>query len=40
LGSLHWYTWIAFTGWVAVALAFYLMWGRNHSALNAHPNRR
>jgi APA family basic amino acid/polyamine antiporter len=40
LGSLHWYTWIAFTGWVAVALAFYLVWGRNHSALNAHPNRR
>ncbi len=34
LYSLHWYTWIAFTGWVAVALIFYLMWGRHHSALN------
>jgi amino acid transporter len=34
LFSLHWYTWIAFSGWVAVALTFYLMWGRRHSALN------
>ena len=32
--SLHWYTWIAFSGWVAVALVFYLVWGRRHSALN------
>jgi len=34
LVSLHWYTWIAFTGWVSVALIFYLVWGRHHSALN------
>ena len=32
--SLHWYTWIAFSGWVGVALVFYLLWGRHHSALN------
>jgi len=35
LFSLHWYTWIAFSAWVAVALVFYLVWGRRHSALNA-----
>jgi APA family basic amino acid/polyamine antiporter len=35
LVSLHWYTWIAFSGWVAVALVFYLAWGRRHSALNS-----
>ncbi|BBX72980.1 amino acid permease [Mycobacterium shinjukuense] len=34
LGSLHWYTWVAFAGWVAVALTYYLVWGRRHSALN------
>ncbi|MDT5148004.1 MAG: basic amino acid/polyamine antiporter, family [Mycobacterium sp.] len=34
LASLHWYTWIAFTGWVLLALAFYFLWGRHHSALN------
>ena len=34
LFSLHWYTWIAFTGWISVALLFYFMWGRHHSALN------
>jgi APA family basic amino acid/polyamine antiporter len=34
LFSLHWYTWIAFSGWLAVALVFYLVWGRRHSALN------
>lgn len=34
LYSLHWYTWIAFGAWVAVVLAFYLVWGRHHSALN------
>ncbi len=34
LFSLHWYTWIAFSGWLAVALTYYLMWGRRHSALN------
>jgi amino acid transporter len=32
--SLHWYTWIAFTGWISVALLFYFVWGRHHSALN------
>jgi hypothetical protein len=26
--------WIAFSGWVAMALIFYLLWGRRHSALN------
>jgi APA family basic amino acid/polyamine antiporter len=35
LVSLHWYTWIAFSAWVAVALIYYLVWGRRHSALNA-----
>ena len=35
LASLHWYTWIAFTGWVTLALIFYFVWGRHHSALNA-----
>jgi basic amino acid/polyamine antiporter, APA family len=34
LASLHWYTWIAFSGWVVLALIFYLAWGRRHSALN------
>ena len=34
LFSLHWYTWIAFSGWVSVALIFYLVWGRHRSALN------
>jgi len=34
LFSLHWYTWIAFSGWLTVALTYYLMWGRRHSALN------
>jgi basic amino acid/polyamine antiporter, APA family len=38
LFSLHWYTWIAFSGWVAVALVFYLVWGRRHSALNDSAN--
>lgn len=32
--SLHWYTLIAFGAWVAVVVAFYLIWGRHHSALN------
>jgi basic amino acid/polyamine antiporter, APA family len=35
LVSLHWYTWIAFTGWIALALIFYFVWGRHHSALNS-----
>jgi basic amino acid/polyamine antiporter, APA family len=34
LASLHWYTWIAFSGWITVALIFYFVWGRHHSALN------
>ncbi|WP_428350014.1 amino acid permease [Mycolicibacterium sp.] len=34
LYSLHWYTWIAFSVWVAVALLYYLVWSRHHSALN------
>jgi basic amino acid/polyamine antiporter, APA family len=34
LASLHWYTWIAFSGWIALALIFYFVWGRHHSALN------
>jgi APA family basic amino acid/polyamine antiporter len=34
LYSLHWYTWIAFSVWVSVALVFYLLWSRHHSALN------
>jgi basic amino acid/polyamine antiporter, APA family len=38
LYSLHWYTWIAFSAWVAVALIFYLVWGRRHSALNGTGN--
>ncbi len=38
LYSLHWYTWIAFTGWVSAALIFYLVWSRKHSALNDSEN--
>ncbi|MFM9033283.1 MAG: amino acid permease [Mycobacterium sp.] len=34
LFSLHWYTWLAFSGWVFVVLVFYFAWGRHHSALN------
>jgi amino acid transporter len=34
LYSLHWYTWIAFSAWVTVALVYYLLWSRHHSALN------
>ena len=40
LCSLHWYTWIAFVGWVTGALVFYLLWGRYHSALNGHPDNQ
>ncbi|AKN16730.1 amino acid permease [Mycobacterium haemophilum] len=40
LASLHWYTWIAFSGWVALALIFYLAWGRHHSALNTRGPQR
>jgi APA family basic amino acid/polyamine antiporter len=35
LFSLHWYTWLAFSGWLALAVGYYLLWGRRHSALNA-----
>jgi APA family basic amino acid/polyamine antiporter len=38
--NLHWYTWIAFSGWVVVALVFYLVWGRRHSALNGDGSGR
>jgi basic amino acid/polyamine antiporter, APA family len=38
LFSLHWFTWIAFSIWVAVALIYYLAWGRRHSALNDGGN--
>ncbi len=34
LVSLHWYTWIAFSGWILVVLIFYFVWRRHHSALN------
>lgn len=34
LYSLRWYTWLAFALWVSVALAFYFLWSRHHSALN------
>ncbi|MGD1237856.1 amino acid permease [Mycobacterium seoulense] len=40
LASLHWYTWIAFSGWIALALVFYFVWGRHHSALNGATLRR
>lgn len=40
LYSLHLYTWIALTAWVALALIFYLAWGRRHSALDRGPKRR
>ena len=33
LFSLHWYTWLAFSGWVFVVLVFYFAWGRHNSAL-------
>ena len=34
LSGLKWYTWLWFGVWVAVALIFYLVWSRHHSALN------
>lgn len=34
LVSLRWYAWIAFCGWIVIALIFYCAWGRRHSALN------
>lgn len=34
LTGLHWYTWLWFGLWVGVALVFYLVWSRHHSALN------
>lgn len=36
LSGLHWTTWLGFALWVGIVLAFYLLWGRRHSALN-HP---
>lgn len=39
LFSLHWYTWLAFGGWITLALAYYLTWGRHHSALNEAESR-
>ncbi|GGL96691.1 hypothetical protein GCM10011594_15520 [Nakamurella endophytica] len=38
LHGLSWITWLVFACWVAVVLAFYLLWGRRHSALNALPD--
>ena len=35
LTGLHWVTYAWFFGWLAVVLAFYLLWGRRHSKLNA-----
>jgi amino acid transporter len=35
LFSLHWYTWIAFSGWVTLVLIYYFGWARHKSALNA-----
>lgn len=32
--GLHWVTYAWFLGWLAVVLAFYLLWGRRHSKLN------
>ena len=40
LFSLHWYTWLAFSGWVVVVLVFYFVWGRHHSALNGDGDDR
>ncbi|ORA83276.1 amino acid permease [Mycobacterium malmoense] len=34
LSGQRWYTWAAFAGWIALALCYYLLWGRRHSALN------
>ncbi|TCO65938.1 amino acid permease [Actinocrispum wychmicini] len=33
--SLGWITWVIFAGWLLVALAYYLLYARRHSALNA-----
>lgn len=34
LSGLQWFTYAWFLLWLAVALAFYLLWGRHHSLLN------
>lgn len=34
ISGLHWFTWLGFALWVGAVLAFYLAWGRRHSALN------
>ena len=38
LFSLHWYTWVIFSGWVIAFLIFYLAYGRRHSVSgHGHP---
>ena len=37
LKDLRWQTWLVFVIWLIVVLAFYLLWGRRHSALNRSP---
>lgn len=37
LKDLRWQTWLVFGIWLTVVLAFYLLWGRRHSALNSRP---
>ena len=34
LAGLHWYTYVFFSVWVLVVIAFYLVWGRKNSVLN------
>ena len=40
LASLHWYTWVAFAGWLAAVLVFYFTWGRHHSALQPQRSQQ
>lgn len=35
LNGLSWVTWAIFAAWIGTAVAFYLLWGRRHSALNS-----
>lgn len=35
LSGLKLFTWVVFLTWLAIVLAFYLLWGRRHSRLNA-----
>jgi basic amino acid/polyamine antiporter, APA family len=39
LAGLEAITWLIFGVWLAVVLAFYLLWGRRHAALNRGPAR-